>query len=212
MKARIIYLPQVEHTVKAAQEALLSCQQFGIDAELFKGYAPKEADELLNRLNIKPYSPGPKLYDIKNSKGGVRGCFASHLTMWKECANVLNEPLLIMEHDARIVREIPDVEFQDVLHLDAWRFEEDPEYDTEEPEVMEYFEMRKDVKTMKGAYAYIIKPHAARKLIELAIMEGFTAADMHISDRAGLKLERIMPRCGIVSDTRSLTSDKGFYI
>ena len=210
LKARIIYLPTVPHTVEAANRALISAREHGLDAELYPGYAPKEADDIIRHLHLKPYSPGPKIYDIKNSKPGVRGCFVSHLHLWKWCFGEAQEPVVIMEHDAIITRDIPKIDFRDILHLDAWRFEEDPDYDGED-EVDEFFELRKGQKTMRGAYAYIIKPHAAEKLVQGAMRDGYCAADMHISDRHGLKLERIAPRCAIVSDSRSLTSDRNFY-
>ena len=95
MKARIIYLPDVEHTVVAANNALQSALDNGLDAAVYPGYAPKEADEIIKHLHLKPYNPGPKLFNIKNAKGGVRGCFVSHLHLWKWCAFEVREPVVI---------------------------------------------------------------------------------------------------------------------
>jgi|TARA_R110000822_G_scaffold25827_16_gene78226 GR25 family glycosyltransferase involved in LPS biosynthesis len=211
MKAYIIQVNGILHSMHAAGQALTSCEEHGIEATIVDGYTPSKADAALAELNIKAYSPGPKLYEIKNSKPGVRGCFMSHFSLWEQCANQ-NENFMILEHDARIVAPVPKVDFQDILHLDAWRFEAKPDYAENAPEVEEYYEVRKGVKTSRGAYAYIIKPEAAAKLVLAAHEQGYTAADMHISDRCGVMIERIQPRCAIVSDTKSLTSDRDFNI
>lgn len=211
MKAYIIQVEGILHSMHSALEAQTSCDKYGITADIVNGFVPSKADLAINELGLKPYAPGAKLYDIKNSKPGVRGCFMSHFSLWQQCSKQ-NENFLILEHDARIVREIPKVKFQDVLHLDAWRFDPNPDYADNAPEVEEFYEVRKGVKTSKGAYAYIIKPLAAGKLVESAFKQGFTAADMHISDRCGVLIERIQPRCAIVSDTKSLTSDRDFNL
>lgn len=211
MKAFIIQVEGILHSMHSALEAQTSCMKNGISAEIVNGFVPSKADHAIKELGIKPYSPGPKLYEIKNSKPGVRGCFMSHFSLWEQCVKQ-NENFLILEHDARIVKSIPDVEFQDILHLDAWRFEPNPDYAKNALEVEEYYEVRKGVKTSKGAYAYIVKPHAAKKLVESTFKQGYTAADMHISDRCGVTIERIQPRCAIVSDTKSLTSDRDFNL
>ena len=74
--------------------------------------------------------------------------------------------------------------------------------------------MRKSFNTLNGAHAYIIKPHAAKKLIDATFNQGFTAADMHISDRTGIRIQSIKPRCATLDsiNTISLTSDRDFNL
>jgi GR25 family glycosyltransferase involved in LPS biosynthesis len=213
MKAYVIYLKEVEHTIPFAKEALVGCDLFGIEAELFEGYTPSRAEEKMVRLGIKPFSPGPKLYDIKNSKPGVRGCFMSHFSLWEMCSKQ-NETFCILEHDGRIINEIPDVEFDDVLQLDPYKNVLPPEGPNDKLKVVDEKFMRKSFNTLNGAHAYIIKPHAAKKLIDATFNQGFTAADMHISDRTGVRIQSIKPRCAVL-DTRndiSLTSDRDFNL
>lgn len=212
-KGYVIYLKEVEHTIPFAKEALVGCDLFGIEAELFEGYTPSRAEEKMARLGIKPFSPGPKLYDIKNSKPGVRGCFMSHFSLWEMCAKQ-DETFCILEHDGRIIKEIPDIDFQDVLQLDPYKSKIPPEGPNDEPKIEDEEFIRKGVNTLNGAYAYLIKPHAAAKLVEATFEQGFTAADMHISDRAGVRIQSIKPRCAVL-DTRndiSLTSDREFNL
>jgi len=211
MRAFIIYLEEVPYTKESALECLRTCKENGIDAVLFPGFTPNRADREIADLDIHPFlGNGEKLYRIKNSKPGVRGCFMSHFALWN-FAKRRDEPTLILEHDARITRPIPDVEFKDVLHLDTKRFgEEEPI--VEGDYVIPFYEERKGHKTMVGAYAYVVKPHTAERLVRLAFKDGFTAADMHISSRAGIELEAIVPRCAIVSSAESLTSDRNFSV
>ncbi len=127
MKAFILFLKEVESTHTLAQQALTSAKSHGLDAELFEGYVPSRADEYIKRENLKPYTPGPKLYKIKWSKGGVRGCMISHLEMWKKCV-ALNETVVILEHDSVVVSDTWKTPFDELLHLDKHRFiEPDPE-------------------------------------------------------------------------------------
>ena len=82
MKSFVIYLPEIESTVTASKLAVSSAKDFGLDVELFVGYTPKRADEYIAKEKLKMYDPGPKLFRIKNKKGGVRGCMISHLNVW----------------------------------------------------------------------------------------------------------------------------------
>lgn len=210
MQAFIIQLEEVPHSVESAAVAFQTCLKHNIIPNLFNGFTPKKAIEYLRKARIEPFTGnGEKLYKIKSSKPGVKGCFLSHFHLWKKCIE-LGEPIMILEHDAFITRDIPDVEFEDVLHLDAWRFSEEPEHC--DYDVAEHLEEVKGHNTMRGAYAYIIKPKAAKKLIEMTFTQGYTAADMHISSRAGIKLEQVWPRCAVVTSDESLTSNRNFFI
>lgn len=209
MKTYVIYLPDILHTRNAAMNCLSSCSEYGIDAELYEGYLPSAADKFISERGLKPFSDGHKLYDIKNSKPGVRGCFVSHYTLWEKCA-ASDSDFMILEHDAKIVNPLQDFEFQDVLHLDAWRFQENPVMEGEP--VQDYERLKKGHNIFEGAYSYILKPHAARKLIECVKTQGWTAVDMIISSRAELKLQNSCPRVATVTDRKSLTSDRNFNL
>ena len=69
MKAFVLFLKEVESTHQPAIEAMISAKAHGLDAEMFEGYTPSRADEYIQRENLKPYFPGPKLYKIKWNKG-----------------------------------------------------------------------------------------------------------------------------------------------
>jgi len=107
-------------------------------------------------------------------------------------------PYLILEHDGYFVEPLPDDildRFADVLKLD----ELDPfskEYnlalENEKSKPLTYkkyynstakfLEKNQTGNYMRGAYGYIIKPHAARKIVEWISINGFVPADNQIGD------------------------------
>ena len=94
------------------------------------------------------------LYNIKWQKGGVRGCMISHYNACKKCIE-LNQKIVILEHDSRVVSDTYNQDFEDVLHLDGYRFEEDPNVG-KAPIVEDFINIRKGENQMKGSYGYVI--------------------------------------------------------
>ena len=208
MKALILYLKEIPHTVESANVTVESCKRFGVEPQLFEGYIPSRANEYIKEHNLGFYNPGPKLYKIKNRKGGVRGCMVSHLEMWHEVVR-RNETTIIMEHDAEMVSDNWKLPFDDILHCDAYRFEYDKDEWTE-PRVIQWTFQRKGEIQFKGTYGYVIKPHAAQKLIDAAYKDGITASDMFIKQRY-INLQLVKPRAIHVRYLGiSLSSDRTF--
>ncbi len=207
MKALILYLKELPQTRESAQIAFDSCKQFGVEPQLFEGYVPSRANQYIQEKGLGFYDPGPKLYRIKNKKGGVRGCMISHLEMWEEVVR-RNETTIIMEHDAQMVSTNWNVEFDDILHCDAHRFEDDADAETE-IKVVPWTHQRKGEIQFKGTYGYVIKPHAAKRLIQAAYEDGITASDMFIKQRY-CNLQLVKPRAILVRTRQSLSSDRTF--
>jgi GR25 family glycosyltransferase involved in LPS biosynthesis len=106
-------------------------------------------------------------YAKKASSPGVKGCFLSHYSLWKLCAD-LNEPIMIWEDDIDIHRGYISVEWDDVLVLalghpaksDRYKhYLENP--DLKNPKAEVFFNA-----SMPGCCGYAIKPHAAKILID----------------------------------------------
>lgn len=210
MKAFIIYLKEVPSTIDAALHCKFSARKYGLDAWFFEGFTPSRADDYIAKEKLKMYEPGPKIFKIKNKKGGVRGCMISHLNLWKKCIE-LDETIMILEHDAEVVSSTFDVEFEDVLHLDAHRFvDPDPDQGIN-PSVEKLDHYRKGEQQLKGAYGYLIKPHAAHRLVQGAYEDGITAADMFVKDKY-VNIQVVRPRAVRVTSKESLTVQKDFYI
>ena len=204
MKAFIIYLKEVQSTIDSALECKRTAREYGLDAWLMEGFTPSRADQFIKEQNLKPYSPGPKLFEIKWQKGGVRGCMISHYHVWKKCIE-LDQPIVVLEHDSRVVSETYRADFEDVLHLDAHRFEQDPD------KVKDFVNIRKGENQLMGTYGYVIKPHAAERLIKGAHEDGITASDMFVKDKY-VRIQVVKPRAVYVSSQDSLTGNRSFYI
>ena len=207
MKAFIIYLKEVQSTVDAALECKRTARAHGIDAWLLEGHTPSRADQFIRVNNFKPYSPGPKLYAIKWNKPGVRGCFVSHYHAWLKCIE-LDQKIIVLEHDARIVAEYPQVDFDDVLQLGYNKTQ--PEHVTEIQVQANTFE-RKGIKMIEGTHAYAITPQGAKKLIKATATHGMAAADWHICDLF-VDIKNLRPRIADIKPEQSLTNDRSFYI
>ena len=209
MKAFIIYLKEVQSTIDSALECKRTAREYGLDAWLMEGFTPSRADQFIKEQNLKPYLPGPKLFKIKWQKGGVRGCMISHYHVWKKCIE-LDQPIVVLEHDSRVVSETYTADFEDVLHLDAHRFEQDPDRD-KDPVVQDFVNVRKGENQLMGTYGYVIKPHAAKRLIQGAHEDGITASDMFVKDKY-VRIQVVKPRAVYVDSHNSLTGDRSFYI
>jgi glycosyl transferase family 25 len=190
MKAKIITLKNNELSERVAKDCIEQAEKFGISVEIFNAINGLDYEQHLEKLNVRP------LKKFKKGKPGVYGCFLSHYYLWKECAES-NEPYLVLEHDGVLIKPLTDNildQFEDVLKLEAenpYRHEyenrlelikdHDLTYNIVEP----YRDMNNGAGWYSvGAYAYIIKPHAAKKLITWIDENGFLPADQQLGSYA----------------------------
>jgi GR25 family glycosyltransferase involved in LPS biosynthesis len=186
MKAYIIYLPEIPHSVEIANEAVIAAGQFRINAELFPGINGLYCKDLFEIIGIK------KLLSKNMKVPGVQGCFLSHFKLWQYCVEI-QETILILEHDGILLREIPlDVEkhFTEILNLDPCDQFSD-EYNENILRTQLYpIEYNSLIHVnnkhhlagyyIPGAYGYLIKPKGAQKLIDWALKKGALPTDKHI--------------------------------
>lgn len=198
IKGFVIKLAGSELSEKLAEECVKAAIAHGVDAKLFGGINGHVADPILENAGLFPFKPKSKA-----SKPGVKGCFLSHYFLWEKCMN-LKEPLVIMEHDGLFIRDLPaDIcdKFDDVLNLDSFdQFSKDYEAMLEQEGpllIQEYYNEKSKKGTLngeylRGAYAYIIKPHAAKKLVDSAHKHGYLPADHQIGKRV-VRLQTTLP-------------------
>jgi len=175
-----------------AKECKIQAAKFGIDAKYFKAIYGLDADAHYQKLGIT------KAGKFKKDRPGVLGCFLSHYYLWKKCVKS-NVAFLILEHDGYIIKQLPDkvlTMFDDVLkldRLDPYSSSYSQSIDDElnlEFRVEDYTNPSPKIKTrigigtnyFKGAYSYIIKPYAAKKLIDYIEENGHVPADQQISN------------------------------
>lgn len=187
----IIRLEENEHSCQMAEECFLQATKFGLRPKYFKAIHGKDAEYHYTATGIRPQGK------FKKGRAGVIGCFFSHYYLWKKCVE-LNEPIIILEHDGYVIRHIDDsilTQFDDVLKLDrldpysnTYNVDLEKEKDieitvssyTNDPSKVRKYGL-KDY--FKGAYSYIIKPDAARKLINFININGHRPADQQINAR-----------------------------
>ena len=191
MKARIIRLEKNEHSCEMAKDCYDQAILHGLSPSYFKAINGNDAAEHYEKTGIHPRRK------MKKGRPGVVGCFFSHYYLWLECMQT-NTPLVILEHDGYMLKPLPSNildTFEDVLKLDRYNpfsnkynkvLEEES---TTKLSIEKYtnIENKNPVKIgtgnyFLGAYAYIIKPEAAKKLIIWIRQNGHTPADQQIGD------------------------------
>jgi len=189
MKSFIIRLKGNSISEKYATECVEQAKNFGIDVNYFDAVNGLDYQQHINKLKIAPK------YKFKKGKAGVYGCFLSHYYLWRKCVED-NISYTILEHDGYFIRPMPlDIltQFDDILKLDnfdPWSktYENNIIGDnTDSVNVVQYsnpktkFEEKNQTGNyMRGAYGYVIKPHAAKKLIDWISINGFVPADCQI--------------------------------
>jgi GR25 family glycosyltransferase involved in LPS biosynthesis len=202
MKTKIIVLQSSEISVTMGAKCIARAKEFGIDAEVSNGTHGADAPEILKSLGLRQYKA-----KMKGGRLGVLGCFLSHYFLWEECSKV-NEPYMIFEHDAYMLRPLPDNVldlFPDILKLDSldpYRDTYNAELDAQDRQdtiwsLHDRLEHGKHIHSKGlysiGGYGYIIKPHAAEHLIEKVSVNGFRPADHQIHTTDKIDIHHIAP-------------------
>jgi len=105
-----------------------------------------------------------------DNKPGVYGCFLSHWILWNKCAEI-NQPIIILEHDATILHEWRDINLYYVEILKLF-----PGY------TVRHLTDNVAGKWSVGAHGYYITPIGAKKLINFVKIHGAFAADVIMGD------------------------------
>jgi GR25 family glycosyltransferase involved in LPS biosynthesis len=174
MKNFIICLSKIEESLKTATNLKRQLDDFNMPAELFEGTYGSNAVEMMENEGRILHSHGikgeinPSLPSaIKMLSPGVKGCFYSHYRLWQKCAE-LNEPIIIWEDDIVLQRSFILVDWEDILIValghpaKSKRYRQFLESPNGDPKAESYFQS-----SMPGCCGYAIKPHAAKKLLEV---------------------------------------------
>lgn len=180
MKCFIIHLPKIETSLNSALKLKKQLEDFNHEVIMLEGSPGDETQELFKKQNRNlhgDYSKDPNnKYVLKSSSPGVKGCFYSHYRCWQECVK-LNEDILIFEDDVVLIRNLIPIKFKEVLIVASSHVKKMITY-------MNYLKNHEDTPmaknydktSMPGAAGYIIKPVAAKKLIEF-YKESYLPAD-----------------------------------
>jgi GR25 family glycosyltransferase involved in LPS biosynthesis len=170
MKSFIIHLSKIDNSLNSAVRTQQDLKAIGIDAELFEGTYGNEAEDIFEHegRTVHPINfrgnPTEERDKNKASKPGVMGCFYSHYRLWKKCAE-LNETIGIFEDDVKVLRPLVPIDFEEVLvvAMGSRKNEKYLQYIHDPQGECHAAEYRH--KSMPGTVGYLIKPEAAKKLL-----------------------------------------------
>lgn len=175
MKAYIIHLSQLPASLCSALRLQKELQQFGMDSELFEGSYGDQTLEKYNQTKRQchswglkgPENPFSEEYKLELTTPGIVGCFDSHYRLWQHCADI-QEPIMIFEDDAHVIRPYIDVKWVDVMVVASSHTKKMGKYQhlidnpsADPPHALPYLQS-----TLPGAAGYTIHPHAATKLVK----------------------------------------------
>lgn len=213
MKCFIITLFNNPASVELAEKAYASALTLEYSPSLFCAYDGETGERFLEQRAIVK----SQKYPMWTTTKGVLGCFASHLALWEMCV-LLQEPIIVLEHDAKMVRKWDNFSWKDVLHLDYegsvkrkyYAQGRDRSGAVVENSVFNMGYIAFDqpwTASMNCAYAYAIQPEAAKRLISLAATDGWYAADRFMQepvvniDTIHLKVAEEQPEALTISTT-----------
>lgn len=202
MQNKIIVLGSSDISVSIGEKCIARAKEFGVKLEIFDAIHGADAPEVIKELGLRQYRA-----KMKGGRLGVLGCFLSHYFLWHECVEA-NEPFMIFEHDAYMLRPLPKKVlklFPDILKLDSldpYRDTYNAELDAQGKEdtiwsLHDRLDHGKHIHNKGlysiGGYGYIIKPHAAKHLIEKVSVNGFRPADHQIHTTDKIDIHHIAP-------------------
>ena len=185
----VITIDTNSKSINVANRCINSGNKFGLDIKMFNAFTPRHNPLKIlesRNFNIKNFTR-PSYHSYEEE---AAGCFLSHLTLWEKCIEI-NKTIIILEHDAIIINEIPfnildGTGFDKVINLGK---PATGEFDT--PEFTGASLMVSSTR-FKGTHAYAIKPAGALKLINQAKIHA-TAADIFLNTKTFPFLEELYP-------------------
>ena len=214
MKAFIIYVQGNEHSEQYADNALDSFKSTsGWEPVLFKGINLTTLPnwEKQYPLQMKKLSRAASFYAREtNTKYKTKKCCSmNHYRLFKKCVK-MNEPIAVIEHDSHCIGDWLDVDFDDVLILNAKSAIQQPAmgigiqeknegrikkgihdinfkglYYRHDPEII-------GANIMPGTAAYAVTPTGAHKMIDVYENVGWEQSDFIINTHY-VRIQTIAP-------------------
>ena len=158
MKAYVIYIDKYPESKESALKCVESGSKFGVDVELHLGYdADKHPLEVAEEIGI----PTGNFIEKFSRHENCVAAFLSHHSLWMKAIKD-NEEVLVLEHDAIFIDKVPRVPYKGLLSLGApsyGKFITPPNIGVNKLVSKQY---------LPGAHAYMVKPSAAKVLVDQA--------------------------------------------
>lgn len=229
MKAFVITLKNNSYSEKSANNCIESAKKFKFYIKKFYGVDKEHANDVMGYYGLKWTWANNNLGKITCQKTGLThfpyttsdlrakiGCSMSHYLLWKKCIE-LDEPILILEHDAIFLRELPNFKFKGICQINdpagatrkgTWWSQQminrnnigvhEKTWITTENE-------RNIPDGLAGNSAYVIKPWAAEELLNKFHNIGVWPNDAMMCKQLFPYLEEYYPFITKVNQTQSTT-------
>ena len=170
MKTFVINL---NHRKDRLDRFLKDWSNFDLDLNIFKAIQPDE----VNNYHVSPYNDWEDPLLNRKLLNGEIACFLSHYKLWEHCIDI-NENILIMEDDVYPVEPFHVEDFsrlpkgRELLYLSFL-------------EMNLAYQRKLDNKFVIPAYpywacAYVLTPHAAKKLVNTDILRNIIPVDEYL--------------------------------
>lgn len=159
MKSYVITIMSNDKSCTVANRCIESAKKFGIICDMWAATTPADNIRLLfQKEGINP----SKFHDRYSRLENSMAAFFSHYSLWKKCIE-LGEDLIIFEHDAVVVNNIPDfMNFDGCINLGR------PSYGGfNNPRTLGVNPLSSKL-YFPGAHAYRINVSGAKRLVEAA--------------------------------------------
>jgi len=174
-----------DHPISLSQlnDCLLSAKAHNWEVETFWGTNGKT----LSLDSWKQIGVTPLLHKGSMNKLGTWGCFFSHFSLWNKCIE-LNEPIVILEHDAIIKSKWVSID----VSIALVKLHEDYSFKINSNGWIDPngFVDSDSGQASSSTHAYCITPEQANKLIYFAKTVGGYATDRMMGDRV-LKIQHL---------------------
>jgi len=224
MRAFVITLHGHEYSEAKAARCIETGAEFGVEVEKFHAVSGARGARVMNAHGLEwtwahgntamDYCPLTGLRQHPYGRLAPKiGCSMSHYLLWERCV-ISDEPILILEHDAVFLRELPEVDFKGICQIN------DPLGATPHgqkwhdkmvgrgPGVFRKTKVLQDARPdgLAGNSAYLIKPFAAGALMAAFKTYGVWPNDATMCLQLFPYLEELYPFVTRVEQTVSTSS------
>lgn len=195
----VITIIDNDDSVRVAERCMFSGNKWGMNVIMHQATTPN--DDPLKICEQEGIDPAG--FEEKYSRNlNCISAFLSHYSLWKQAVET-NETIVILEHDAYFIHNIPKVPFVDICNFGQ------PSYGKfNTPEALGLNPLTTK-RYLPGAHAYGVTPNGARKLIEQAKIGG-KPTDVFIHLDTFPTVQEYYPFCVEARDTfTTIQNQKG---
>lgn len=172
MKGYVITISDIPRSVDSAKRCVSSAKRYGFEVQPFWATCPRHDPEGYAKSEGIPTEGFKEVYSRYIN---CLSAFCSHYRLWQK-AYTENETLMVLEHDAYFVNEIPSTPFGGIMSFGKPSY---GKYIT--PQLLGRNKLISK-QYLPGAHAYAVTPFAAEKLINKA-KECASPTDVFISNQ-----------------------------